>query len=117
MRLLMGCLVLAFGGALAADDKKDEKIDPAKLVGGWCVPPLNDTALLEFTKDGKVKIKLFQNLEGTYKVSGSKLTMKLKVGLGEEEMAYTITKLTDTELVTKDKDGKEEKFERLKAKK
>lgn len=98
-------------------DKKDEKIDPAKLVGKWAVEGLPDTALLEFSKDGKVAIKLFQNLAGTYTVDGNKLTLKLKVGGGEEEMALTVVKLTDAALVTKDKDGKEEKFERVKDKK
>lgn len=117
MRLvLVGMLAAVIGLSAAADDKKDEKIDAKKLVGKWCVPPLNDTALLEFTKDDKVKLKLFQNVEGTYKVDGKKLTLKLKVGGGEEEMVLTIIKLTDTELVTKDKDGKEEKLERVKEK-
>ena len=114
--LLVSAMVLAGGAPLAADDKKEEKIDAKKLVGKWAVPPLNDTPLLEFAKDGKVQIKLFQNVGGTYKVEGNKLTLKLKVGNNDDEMILTITKLTDTELVTKDKDGKEEKFERFKDK-
>lgn len=118
MRALLGfALVLAAGGLSAADDKKDEKPDPKKLVGKWAVPGLKDTSLLEFTADGKVAIKLFQNLGGTYKLNGNTLTLKLKVGAGEEELALTVVKLTDAELVTKDKDGKEETFERVKDKK
>ena len=44
--------------------------------------------------------------EGTYKVTGDKFEITIKVGEESHSNTITITKLTDAEMHTKDKDGK-----------
>ena len=48
---------------LVADDKKDEKVDAAKLVGKWKLTksksfPPGATAVVEFTKTGELKLAM-----------------------------------------------------------
>lgn len=120
MRVLLGGLVLAFCGTLAANDKKDEKIDATKLVGKW-QPKEKKEAVIEYTKDGKMLLtvtgeKEFK-AEGTYTVDGSKVSVTLKLGDKEQKSVRTVTKLTDADLVTVDDTGMERAFVRLKDKK
>ena len=97
-----------------ADDKKP---DYAKLiVGKWEVTKADEGtipvgSIVEFTKDGK--FKAFEKMgdkdvtfEGTYKVTGDKFDITIKVGEDSHSNTVTITKMTDDELHTKDKDGK-----------
>ncbi len=128
--LIAAALVIS---PLLADDKKDEKIDPAKLVGEWKAKekgrsPLSLVGIeaqfvFEYEKGGGVKLKLAQpdNLAGglvhsagTYKVTGSTLERtvaevdekgKPREGLKPSTASMEIVKLTDTELHLKD--GKE----------
>jgi uncharacterized protein (TIGR03066 family) len=122
MRTLLGCtlgLVICFGVSA-----KDEKIDAKKLVGKWePKEQVKDKAFtIEFTKDGKVTITAASGgkdtkVEGTYKVDGNKVTTTMKFGDKERTETHTVSKLTDTELVSKDEKGKEETLVRIKDKK
>lgn len=96
-----------FAGGLMVEDKKDEKIDPAKVVGKWKAnkyageaPPMPMT--FEFGKGGEVVIRYGEGkdatkIEGTYKVKGSTLEITQKGGPGSTD-SLNIVKLTDTEL-------------------
>ena len=124
MRVLLSCvLALVVCCTLSADEKKDEKIDVKKLVGKWewkeKVPDVS--ALIEFTKDGKLIFSIGPKgkeikVEGTYKVDGNKLTYTMPVDKKDQSTTLTITKLTDTELMSKDETGKEETLVRIKDK-
>lgn len=96
---------------------EDEKVDYAKLiVGKWEVSKADEGtvppgAVIEFTKDGKMKATLKKGgddvtLEGTYKVVKDTFEMTMKVGDQERKQTITITKITDKEMSTKNKDGK-----------
>ncbi len=110
---------------LVADDKKDAKIDAAKLVGKWKLTksksfPPDATAVVEFTKTGELKLvmtvqKMDVKLDGTYKVHGAKIDTVLKGPGGEEQKeSMELVKLTDTALHTKDEKGEVDEFERVK---
>jgi uncharacterized protein (TIGR03066 family) len=124
MRAILGCsLVLVLCGGLVADDKKADPIDAKKLVGKWEPKDKKEgmSTVIEFTKDGKVNITLSGKgkditVSGTYKVDGSKVTTVLSFGGKDETETHTVTKLTDTELVSKDEKGREETLVRVKAK-
>src|SRR5262245_10362404 len=92
--LLLACFAAGLIGyaASAADDadkdKKDKAVDKAKLVGTWELvktdakdaPPPG--TLVEFTKDGKLKVTVEVGekkvtLNGTYSVDGDKLKTKM----------------------------------------
>ncbi len=135
MRTLALLAALTLTGSLVADDKKDkkdEKIDAAKLVGKWKVTkggldvPPGATAVVEFTKAGEIKVtttarqvKVENTQDGTYKVNGSKLETSMKLTGTTEELKETrdITKLTDTTLHTKNKIGMTFEYERVKEEK
>jgi uncharacterized protein (TIGR03066 family) len=94
-----------------------------KIVGTWEVTKSKDVppgATLEFTKDGKLKMKATVEgervtMEAAYTVDGDKITVVTKAPDGKEVRATaTITKLTDTELVTKDEKGETDEFKRKK---
>lgn len=95
----------------------EEKPDYAKLiVGSWEASKADPGTVpvgtvIEFTKDGKVKATVKQGgaemtVEGTYKIEKDSVTMTIKVGDKERTQALTITKISDKEMSTKDKDGK-----------
>jgi uncharacterized protein (TIGR03066 family) len=111
--------------ALTAMAFADEKIDPAKLVGKWEDKNAGngDTSSMEFTKDGSVKVinKGAKGkdilLEGTYKVDGDKLTMKVHPGNKKKstDRVVTIEKLSDQEFVQTDDSKATKSFARVKA--
>jgi uncharacterized protein (TIGR03066 family) len=112
--LLIATLAALFCYPLLADDKKDEKIDAAKIVGKWKPKDEKEQTTIEFSKDGtvtftfKVKDKDMK-VSQKYKVEGDKLILTEKVNGKEVTIKASITKLTDTELVTKDeKEGSKE---------
>ena len=131
--LVVGCLTLVLVGFGFSDDKKDEKkdekkIDGGKLVGKWEVTKAPEDsvpkgAVIEFTKDGKVKVALEYNakkfnMEGTYKVDGEKLQTKIKDPSGTEiDDTDTIKTLTDDKVVLVGKEGKEVELTKVKDKK
>lgn len=125
MRALLGgtLAVLCLGTGLWAQDKKDEKIDTKKLVGKWAPKEKKEgvSVVVEFTKDGKTLFAFTSDgketkSEGTYKVDGSKLSLTYKAGDKEQTHTVAVSKLTDTELATKDEKGKEETFVRVRDK-
>jgi uncharacterized protein (TIGR03066 family) len=122
MRATLGCTLLALAVCVSAsaEDKKDA-VDAKKLVGKWEPKDKKDKAFtIEFTKDGKAIFgtdsKKQPQAEGTYKLDGNKLTLTFKFGDKEEKMVRTISKLTDTELTSKDDTGKEDTLIRIKDK-
>jgi uncharacterized protein (TIGR03066 family) len=113
MRTFLSCTlaVLVLGFSLSADDKKDEKIDAKKLIGKWSPKDKKDDVVIEFLKDGKMMLDSTREkakVDGTYKLDGAKLTVTLKFMDMEKVRVLIITKLTDTELVTTDEQGKKE---------
>jgi uncharacterized protein (TIGR03066 family) len=122
MRLFLSCTLaaLVLSLSLSADDKKDEKIDAKKLIGKWS-PKDKKELSIEFLKDGKLMVTFSGDgkelkADGTYKLDGAKLTTTLKFGDKEDSHTRTITKLTDTELVSTDEKGKEDTLVRVKDK-
>lgn len=118
--ILAGLMMVGLAGWAGAEDKKGDKIDAKKLVGKWESKDKKDAKMVvEFTKDGKVMVNIDGGgkefkLEGTYKLDGNKLTSKVKVGDEEKTMVRTISKLTATELTSKDEKGKEDTLMRVK---
>lgn len=108
----IGMVVCFIGAGARAEDKPDYA---KMLVGKWESTKNSEAGLpkgtiVEFTKDGKMKITTKQgdqemNIEGTYKVTGEKLTLTLKVGDQENSDEITITKISDKEMATKSKEG------------
>ena len=106
-----GVLIAGLGVSLRAEE---EKVDiKALIVGIWELTKVSDgprdITTMEFTKDGKFKMKLKGtdgkefDVDGTYVVEGDKLTVKSPVP--SEKATATIKKLTDEELVTQNDDG------------
>ena len=134
MRLILASLVIACVPAFAspADDPKDkDKIDTGKLVGTWKLVAGADevkdyTFFVEFTKDGKMNLRLEPKekdgktvtLKGTYKLDKDKIDYTMDTGTGGmKKEILTIKKLTDEDLVTVDPDGIKEEFKRVKEEK
>lgn len=123
MRVTLGgalAIALVVTAGLSADDKV-EKIDAKKLVGKWEPKEAKEGGkmVIEFTKDGKISVSFDLDgkagkLEGTYKVEGNKLNYTVKLGEKEETKTRTVSKLTATELVSKDEKGKEDTLIRVK---
>lgn len=117
--LTAGVLICFVGAALRAEEKPNY----AKLlVGKWEATKVDEGTLpkgsiVEFTKDGKLKVTVKQEgqemtIDGTYKVEGDKFTVTVKFGDEEHSNTITITKLEGKVMSTKDKDGKLAEFER-----
>lgn len=113
LRLLgLGVALLVVTSAGRADDTDLGK----QLVGKWEVTKADEGtvpvgSLVEFTKDGKMKITAKkgdknETIEGTYKVEKHGFTMSAKIGDMEISHTITVTKISDKEMSTKDKDGK-----------
>ncbi len=109
--------VAAILSLASAGGRGDDKTDYAKLiVGKWEVTKAEpgtvpEGTLIEFTKDGKMKVSAKKDgtdvtIEGTYKVEKNTFTMALKIGDEERKQTITITKISEKEMSTKDKDGK-----------
>lgn len=110
-QLLVSVLLLAPSTSLP-----DDKIDGKLLLGKW-VPekqPDQYKITIEYLKDNKLSVELEaggdkQKGEGTYKLDGDKLEIKVEVLGQEHNPKYTIKKLTDKEMVIFDEEKKEEK--------
>jgi uncharacterized protein (TIGR03066 family) len=111
MKTLLATVVCAL--AFTANAKAD---DTPKLVGKWEITKsTGDTpvgAIVEFTKNGKLLVEIQldgkeMKLEGTYKLDGKKLSVKLTLNEQKVEHDFTITlKDKDETLELKDKDDK-----------
>jgi uncharacterized protein (TIGR03066 family) len=121
--LLAALSALLLGLTAAAEDKKDDKIDPAKLVGKWTPKEKRDNPfVVEFTKDGKAKFTgtvdgKEMKSEGTYKADGNKVRLTMSLGEKVETTVRTVTKLTDDELISRDEKGETDTLVRVKDKK
>jgi uncharacterized protein (TIGR03066 family) len=132
MRLLVACLfatcaALAGNAAAVAQDK--EKSNAEKLVGKWKLTqttgdfPKDGTAVVEYTKDGKMTITITIGdntieMKGKYKLDKDKIDYTVKLPNGEDKTEIlTIKKLTDDELVTTDPEDIKEEFKRVKVEK
>jgi uncharacterized protein (TIGR03066 family) len=112
--LVIGLVIVGTAGAQGDNAKK--------LVGVWEVTKSEGAppgATVEFTKDGKVKIKAKVGdkelaLDGTYKVKGDKLEVTLEFMGKSKSDTSTIKKLTEKELVLQDDKGKLDEFKRVK---
>ena len=117
MKLLTVGVVFCLLGSLAVAEKK--KADNAKLaVGTWEVTKTHDGGppkggVVEFTKDGKIKVAgeqngMKQSFEGTYKIDGAKMVLTFKIGDNETPVDLTIDKLDDKMFATTSSQGKVE---------
>jgi uncharacterized protein (TIGR03066 family) len=119
--LALGLAVLA-PRFVPAEEKKDDYA--AKIVGTWELVKSDDPnapagAVVTFAKDGKLKLEVTVNgmdhkFEGIYKVDKDKLETEMKLGEMTMKETETITKLTDSELETVDKDKKVTTFKKKK---
>ena len=127
MRTVLACLlaVLVSSLTLSAEDKKDEKIDAKNLIGRWESKSFKGESriVLEFKKDGKVLLIRIDKdgkedvMEHTYKFNGTGLQITVAAGDSALYLQSTVTKLTDTDLVTVDRPtGIEGRYVRLKDK-
>jgi len=119
--------ILAIAGKTEATggDKKGAT-NAAKLLGKWEATKgeIPTGAVLEFTKDGNVKLTLdlkgaevpiaWSGLQGTYKVEGDQLNAVRKVGKMDVTDTFTIKTLNGSTLVLEDTKNKVEAFRRTK---
>ena len=116
-QLLVSVLLLAPSPSLVED-----KIDGKLLIGKWEAekPPEGvEKAVVEYLKDGKLSVEVEaqgqkHKFEGTYKLEGDKLNVKIDINGTEQEQKRIIAKLTDTELVTTDDEKMERKYKKVK---
>lgn len=123
LRMMATLAAVCLVGAGARADVKEADY-AKKIVGKWEVTEADEGTIptgtiIEFTKDGKFKAMQKDGakdmvFEGTYKVEGGKFDITIKVGEESHSNTVTITKMTETEMHTKDKDGKVVKVKRVK---
>jgi uncharacterized protein (TIGR03066 family) len=122
LRLLAAGVVVCVATAhVTAEEKKD---NAKALVGSWEATKADPMtlpvgAVVTFAKDGKMKVThkvedKDMTFEGTYKVDGDKFMIVLKIGDNEEKLTITIKKISDTELVTANAEGKVVEFKKKK---
>jgi uncharacterized protein (TIGR03066 family) len=118
MRILVGTGLMLFMACavVAADD-----IDVKKLLGKW--EHEKEKFVIDFAKDGKLSVTGDKGGEtftakGTYKVDKNKLTLTVELGGKEKVVKRIVSKLTDTELVSKEEgEDKEDTLKRVKEEK
>src|SRR5688572_20506334 len=114
MKLLAVGIALGLLGSTAVAEEK--KADNAKLaVGTWEVAKSHEGGppkggVVEFTKDGKIKVSGEQNgmkqeFEGKYKIDGNKMVLTFKIGDAEQPVELTIDKLDDKTFATTSSNG------------
>lgn len=117
-------LVSGFVLGVRAEDKK-AAIDKDKIVGAWEVvkseePPPPVGAVVEFGKDGKMKVthKSQDNkdvtLMGTYTIDGDKINVVLKTEKDDVKHTITIKKVGDDEITAENDKGKTVVFKKKK---
>jgi len=122
MRLLVAGFVVV---GLTAGVRAEEKQDTAKLlVGSWEATKADEGtlavgAVVEFTKDGKMKVTSKkdgkdESHEGTYKLDGEKMMITTKMGDNESKFTITIKKISDKDMVAVNDAGKVVEFKRKK---
>jgi uncharacterized protein (TIGR03066 family) len=102
-----GVIVCALAVGIQAADEKD---NPKRVVGKWKVVKASPGTfplgtVLNLSKDDKAKVvgsrdgKEFIHA-GTYEVGGAKIIITVKVEGEEQKHTLTITKISDTQMVT-----------------
>jgi len=114
-RLAAGLILFALPSVLVAQD-------PKALVGPkpWTVVKSEEAppgTKIQFAPDGKLTLTFLvdgkpREVNGTYVVAGNQLTLRLSHDGRDRVETRTIKKLTDTVLVTEDKNHKVEELER-----
>jgi uncharacterized protein (TIGR03066 family) len=124
--VLASCVVLAAVavGGRPINGAEDTDANKQKIVGTWEMVKSSEKSGLppgstvEFTKDGKMKIKAKVQdkelvVEGKYSIEGDKLVSSATGADGKEQKdTDTITKLTDKELVLKGSKGEVTEFKK-----
>ena len=117
MRILVGVgLMLGMTCAVAVA----EDIDVKKLMGSW--KHEKEKFVITFAKEGKVSVTGTKGEEkftakGTYKVDKDKLLLTIELDGKEKSMTRIVSKLTDTELVSKEEgEEREDTLIRVKGK-
>lgn len=120
--LCLLCIGIVVTGSVSAAPARTS--NRTKILGIWEVTKSDDGTppgtTIEFTKDGKLKVKTkvgdeTLTMEGDYKLVGNKLTLTIKTPDGMESTENeTITKLTSKELALKDEKGQIDEFKRKK---
>jgi uncharacterized protein (TIGR03066 family) len=111
--LAVAAVVCVLSGAARAEDKPDYA---KMIVGKWEITKADEGTvpvgtMVEFTSDGKIKLTGKKDdkdvaMEGTYKVEGDAFTFVIKEGDNEHKDTITITKISKTEMTTKNTAGK-----------
>src|SRR5581483_101106 len=106
-------------GARGADK---DKVSKDKLVGTWEItkseePPPPVGAVVEFTKDGKLKVTHKQDgkdvmIEGTYTIDGDKINVVIKADNNEVKHTVTVKKIGKDEISAENDKGKAVVFKR-----
>jgi uncharacterized protein (TIGR03066 family) len=122
--VLAVCIVfLLIGEGRRAESQKDAT-NAEKLIGTWKLIKSGGKDVpvdisIEFGKDLKL-VMMFkagdkeQKIDGTYKLDGDKITTTAKIGDKEMIEVHTIQTLNDTTLITKDKKGQLDEFQKKK---
>jgi len=121
MRTGLGAVVVALAAAAGGPaGDKDTPVDARKLVGKWepKEPKKGEKVQIEFTKDGKLAITSAvegktEKYEGTYAVSGNKLSITMKIKDADVKDTVTVLRLTDDEMDTVDGKGKKDFLRRV----
>jgi uncharacterized protein (TIGR03066 family) len=90
------------------------------LAGKWEVikPEEGKGTVIDFTKDGKMTVTTKGpdgkelTTPGTFELENDQIKAALKAGDKEHKQTLTITKLSETELITKDEKGKIEEYKK-----
>jgi uncharacterized protein (TIGR03066 family) len=116
IRFAAAVLVL-FAVALGLRADAPKKATKDRLVGKW-EPMSERTSVIEFTKDGKVKVTGEKDgkkaeIGGTYALDGDTIQLTMKFpDRGERSHKVKIKELTDKKLITEDEMGRVEEFRR-----
>lgn len=124
LRLLcVGVITIVLTAQASAIDKAD-KADNAKLiVGKWEVTKehkdLPVGAVLEFTKDGKMKVSFKKDgmdisVSADYKVEDDKIQYTLKLDVDVKKEPLIIKKLSEKELILEGPDSSKIELKRIK---
>lgn len=124
MRTLIGMVAILVLTGFAGTAPAQEKIEAKQLIGKWQpTEPLKGgvDVTIEFADKGKMSFHVevggkTEKLDGTYKLDGDKLDMAITIAGKEQKETFTLTKLSAEELIGKTKDGKEERYRKVKGK-
>ena len=117
--------LLAVAGLSHVAVAEDAKPDIKKLVvGKWKSVKADEGtlpvgAIVEMTADGKLKVEAKKDGKevshsGTYKVEGDGFEITLDLNGKEYKQMITITKINDSEMSTKNQEGKSVSFKKVK---